>query len=87
MTADPSERRSPVAWVRRVVGRVNRWQPCMPHLWFRWLEDVPFAAACLVLAVTGRDDAFRFTMGCLLAGSVLAQARYAANRVRRGQRP
>jgi len=59
----------------------------MPHLYVRWLGDVPFAVAFLVFAVTGRDDTFRFTMGCLLAGSVLAQARWAAYRVRRGQRP
>ncbi len=87
VTTRPSEHPGPVARVRRVVGRVHGWQPWMPHLYVRWLEDVPFAVVCLALAITGRDDAFRFTMGCLLAGSVLAQARYAANRVRRGQRP
>ncbi len=41
----------------------------------------------LALAVTSRDDAFPFTMCCLLAVSVVVQARYAANRIRRGQRP
>lgn len=59
----------------------------MPHLYFHWVEDVPFVVVCLVLAITARDDGFGFTMSCLLAGSVLAQARYAANRVRRGERP
>ena len=87
MTPPPTEDAGIRGWVRRRVAKVHAWQPLMPHLWFFWSGDVPFLVALLVIALGDQHHGYRVLMTSLLAVSVVVQARWAANRVRRGERP
>jgi len=78
------------------MNAVQRWQsmearnqPFMPHLYVHWLEEALFATVLVALIVFGfiADRPAAIAGGLILLGSIVAQARWAALRVRRGEKP
>ncbi|QNG37720.1 hypothetical protein F1C76_15055 [Geodermatophilaceae bacterium NBWT11] len=65
---------------------MNAWQPLMPRLYFRWIDDIFFTLVFLGMFIFSaiREDWVWLAMAVLWLGSIVAQARYAAVRIQRG---
>jgi len=75
---------------------VQRWrsmearnQPLMPLFYVHWLEDALFATVWIALIVFGflNDRTFAIAGGIIFLVSIVVQARWAALRVQRGEKP
>jgi energy-coupling factor transporter transmembrane protein EcfT len=61
----------------------------MPHFYVHWLEEALSATVFMALIVFGflNEKPAAIAVGFILLGSIVAQARWAALRVRRGEKP